>query len=435
MPYIKVNISRMNGFGSSVAAVRIRVNSIQTSFLSIGSALDWDVKACADINRQISQINNELSNVTESLKRMENFFAYASKEYDELDSNQSQYRARVYYTPPFGKDSWLKKLDDHRVEKTILNNRSIKTISKTTISDDTLEDVNDNVSKVLFDMAKKFGFVGSVISVTDTFKNGISKLFDGNSAGAFKDLYNAGKNAGKTVSAIRKKIENLKKAAPIMTKEARNKNIIRAVFGFDNYFDPKTVGVASKAKSASTRIYNNFQKTWTKELGDITKANIVVSGLFNAISNYSEMKSGDIGVERMVAETIGETAVDVTVDAALSAGTAAVLAGVVGTTAVPVVAVASIVVAAKWSADTIVRSLTDKDSFTEWVSDGLLDLGEKIGNAVPGVIQSIKDGTFVSKVRDACTDTVNNIKDSVSDWIGNAKESVCGVISNLRQLF
>ena len=101
MPYIKVNINKINGFGNVTSQTRSKVNHIQSSFYSTGSALDWDIKACASINSQISKINNELSKEIASLKRMESFFALAAKKYSnaELEKKAPQIaRENVIYT-------------------------------------------------------------------------------------------------------------------------------------------------------------------------------------------------------------------------------------------------------------------------------------------------------------------------------------------------
>lgn len=90
MPYIKVDTKKLASYGNVVSSTRGSVSRIQSSFYSIGNSLDWDVKACADINRRIRQINNELSNETASLKRMEAFFQTAVGKYNDAEKEKDK---------------------------------------------------------------------------------------------------------------------------------------------------------------------------------------------------------------------------------------------------------------------------------------------------------------------------------------------------------
>ena len=60
-------------------------------------------------------------------------------------------------------------------------------------------------------------------------------------------------------------------------------------------------------------------------------------------------------------------------------------------TAAPAVVVGGVAVAAKWGLDCLCESLWDK-SFTETVSDGLLDMGEAVVDSVGKAATAVTDG-------------------------------------------
>lgn len=397
MPYIKVDTKKLATYGNVVSSTRGSVSNIQSSFYSIGNSLDWDVKDCADINRRIRQINNELTNEIASLKRMESFFQMAVSKYNAAEKEEDK-------LPKIPK---IMRLAPRRISMTknntnvallsILKSNNISTAKQVNISDKCVEKVKD----LLFDIVKKTGVVGSVIGIVDSENSVINKIREGDYIDAVSKFSKMAKNTYKTVSKLTKKVTNMAKVSPMLHWSTQAKSWGKTLLGFENYFNPKTVGVASKASKTTTRIYNNFQKTITHEFGNITKSDVVISGIIRGIDNIGEWRKGEITWDRAIAETITETAIDVVLDAALTAGVAAILAGIAGTTAVPAIAIAAVTVTAKWFLDTVTNAVTGTDDgFIEFVSDGLIDMGQTIEKYKKKATSAV-----VSHIRNACINT------------------------------
>lgn len=144
-------------------------------------------------------------------------------------------------------------------------------------------------------------------------------------------------------------------------------------------------------------------------LGAIAKwGGLAISLVSNSLKNYDEYKRGDITGGRAVAETIGETAVDFGTDLLLTAGITAGLVAVCG--GAPAIVVAGGVVLVKWGLDAVTEHFFGK-SFTETVSDAVLDAGEWIADKAGDVIDTVSQG-------------VNDLVDGVSDCIGGAVDAV-----------
>ncbi len=409
MPYIKVDTRRLSDFGNAASSSKSRVGNIKSSFSSIGSSLDWDVKACSGINSAIRQINNELSSEMSSLGRMESFFHMAVRKYNDAEKSKD----KLSKIPQTRRASALvhggniKNKTGNVVLLSIFKTNRISMAGQIEISDD----IKDKVKSLLLKISKKAGIVGSLISIADDESSFFKKIQEGDCAGVISSLGILGKSTYKTISKVIKKGANMAKVSPMLHWTTQAKSWGKTLLGVENYFNPKTVGVASKASKTSTRIYNNFQKTRTYEFGKITKADVVISGVFNAFKNYSEMKSGKIDAQRAVAETITETAIDVVVDAALYAGIAAVLAGVAGTAAVPALAIGAVVVTTKWFLDIATNAITGTDGgFTEYVSDKILDFAEYAGDAV----KKVKNAVVSSVVKTCSNIFLRNAKNTVS---------------------
>lgn len=139
----------------------------------------------------------------------------------------------------------------------------------------------------------------------------------------------------------------------------------------------------------------------------------VLSFAGSAVDNYEEYKSGEISGGRAVAETVTETAVDIGSDMLITAGVTAGAAAL-GVTAAPAVVVGGVAVAAKWGLDCLCESLWDK-SFTETVSDGLLDMGEAVVSGAGELVSDVASGA--GKVCEAVADSVGKAATAVTDGV------------------
>ena len=117
-------------------------------------------------------------------------------------------------------------------------------------------------------------------------------------------------------------------------------------------------------------------------------AGVVMTGVSNAFSNLEEQKKskGSMSNERVVAETISETAIDTIVTYGAGAVVGAAIAATTGVIAAPaVVAIVTGVGIAGINAG--VATLTGKTA-TEWVSDAILDTAINVGKGVSNVTKS-----------------------------------------------
>lgn len=251
-----------------------------------------------------------------------------------------------------------------------------------------VEDDSDNKYKFIIDLLGKAGLLGSAISVADS---GVKAIKSGKWSDALK-LVKSGYKAFDKYSKTYKNIKLFKNFKP-------SKGTIKAIWknkflGLDDYFKASGITV-SKAKSFSTRWYNNFQKIKDSELKGLTKKTAIVgtaiSAIVNGISNYEEWKCGEISGVRAVVETVTETAVDVGVGAAIGIGVGTAIATVCG--GAPVIAVAAGTMLVSAGLDKATNALTggEYDSFTEFASDKIIDGAEFVADKAVDVYNKAKD--------------------------------------------
>lgn len=83
--FISVNKTRLQDFSTTSNQIKGNVERIRSEFYNVGSSLDWDVKAELNIDRIISQINNEVSKYVTTLNKYQTFFSDAFTKYTQLD--------------------------------------------------------------------------------------------------------------------------------------------------------------------------------------------------------------------------------------------------------------------------------------------------------------------------------------------------------------
>lgn len=151
----------------------------------------------------------------------------------------------------------------------------------------------------------------------------------------------------------------------------------KRLFGF-NVKDGKSLSEAFKDQIDDL----NFGKAKTTSAKVSVAAKWAGYGMTAIISAYDNFVAETEGnsTGRKIAETIGETAVDI----AVGAGVAAIAA----TVGAPAVVTAAAGVLVKWAADSVCEHFTGKD-FTEFVSDGVLDAAESVGKAAKKAASAI----------------------------------------------
>lgn len=157
----------------------------------------------------------------------------------------------------------------------------------------------------------------------------------------------------------------------------------------DDYTFIKAKG---SAKTAEVVKHNSKVKAKWAGFGVETLFTVLEKGYDNIVNPQGEDKCNS--TERRVAETITESAVDMTVSAGIKFGLTAATAAIVGFTPAGWGAVIIGVAAAgvKWGADQAFKHFTGKD-MTEYISDGIIDgaksVADKVGNAVQTGLKNV----------------------------------------------
>ncbi len=85
MPYIKVDIDRINGYQTEINSIQNRVKSIENDFASTARRIDWDVRKSGSIQRKIEQVDSSLSDHKKVLSRMNTFLGNTATEYAKIE--------------------------------------------------------------------------------------------------------------------------------------------------------------------------------------------------------------------------------------------------------------------------------------------------------------------------------------------------------------
>lgn len=201
-------------------------------------------------------------------------------------------------------------------------------------------------------------------------------------AWAMADSSFGGKDWAKLLGNFAKMAE---KGVDIKWKELLNKDVDqwKKLFGLNKGSENLTGAAGFKSKWADA--FDDFGNPKSAK-GAAKWAGTIFSGIVNAFTNYQEYADGEISAGRAVMETIGETAADIVIGAAVGAAVAAVIG-----TAAPAVVAGGISVAVVWASDCLVKWATngEKDGLSELISDTVLDVGEYVGERISNAAQNI----------------------------------------------
>lgn len=181
----------------------------------------------------------------------------------------------------------------------------------------------------------------------------------------------------------------------------------------------RPLGRASTAKNPFTRFANNltnktspFNAQFKNVINNFKGTNgvgkavaswgaVAANGVLNWFDNKEEQSNsnGTISDGRVIAETITETAVDTVLTYGAGIVVGAAVTTVFGTMAAPGVLVVATSGAIIAGLNTGVEFMTGKTT-TEWISDGILDTGEAIGNMVSNTAKNVSNsiGSWFEKL-------------------------------------
>jgi len=371
MPRIYVNFSGLDQIGSRCKSVASKVDGIQSDLQRTIRQIDWDVRYESNINSTANQISRKLEQYSNALEAYQRFIEDAKSEYVKLDEYKKLDLADKLIAMPIDYDRFRPLGPDGRLK---------------IFTDEFWS--NYGWKEIL----SGAGYIGTIYNLISDIRNGKS----------WADFGKAGVQTYQFLSGAAKTFNNYKKIGnAVGTKTAM-------AWWAKNVTGLKPLGRASTAKNPITRFANNltnktspFNAQFKNVVNNFKGANgvgkaiaswagVAVTGIANAFSNIDEQKAsnGTMSTGRVVAETITETAVDTALTYGAGIAVGAAVTAALGTVAAPgiVVVAASGAIVAGLNAG--VKALTGKTT-TEWISDGILDTGKAIGNAVSGAARSI----------------------------------------------
>ncbi len=236
------------------------------------------------------------------------------------------------------------------------------------------------------------GYIGTIYDFVQDIKNGKS----------WQDFARTGVDITQFIQGATKTWSNYKRIGRAVGAQKAQ------AWWFKNVTGLRPLGRASSAKKFSTRFANNltnktspFNAQLKEILGDfagkngagraaVAWAGIAVDGVLNWSENREEQRQsgGTMSDARVVAETVTETAVGAAVSYGAGIVVGAAVTAALGTVAAPGVVVVGLTGLAVAGINAGVQALTGK-SVTEFVSDGILDTMESVGNAIGNGIQSV----------------------------------------------
>ena len=371
MARVYAQFAGLDQIGTQCASVASGIHSVRADLKQTIKALDWDVRYESNINDTANKICQKLDDYEEILKEYKRFIDDVRREYVELDEYK---QLTLTVTPSQGSGSGA-ALGVGVASATVTASGSESGLEFDYDWTDILKGAGSG--------GKLFG------SVIDLFQ-----------AETWLDVGKAAVSATDSISKIVRSYNNYSKIGRAIGTKNATAYFLNDILGF------KISGYNSKAKSVTARFSGNLtNKTSanqiTKAFDDFVGKNgtvstvaawagVALSGITNAFSNIEEQKAseGTMSTERVVAETVVETAIDTLAATASTAVVGAALAAA-GIAAAPV-AVAAVAGLAVVGINAGVEALTGK-SATEWVSDAVVDVGSAVCGAVSDGAKAVAD--------------------------------------------
>lgn len=476
MPKIKYSPEALRRFSDEMSGISSVVSEIEGSYSNIARAVDHDIRELRGIDGDLRTIERNLESDLASLKRMSAFLEEAAGKYqataeglaNAVKGGSSMNRQHGGGGRSFAAD--IKAIDTSvildRIKNLLLMN---PTLFPTTLPMITAPIAENLINKFLdlgphdgsdFSLSEmiskglgKAGFAGTLWNVgKDAYK-----MITGTSSPTYKDTLTLLKDIGTsvakghevglggTVSTIASKVKDafVNKDLGKLALDDDTVTGVKKIFGLNQYIE---VDKLSSATSTLGKLGGNFKTAFGSEMNKIfgsvknggkvsSKIGAAATVVFNGVENLTD---DSMSWGRRIAETVGESAVDIGGMALLTAGigAAAATAGI----AAPAVAVGAAAVGVKYVADVACEHFFGKDA-TEVVSDFVLDVGEKV---VKTKIEMVKTTFNVAKeagtaaynfAADTIKDVGQNLKEGLSDFGDGLKRTFGGTFSRLAEIW
>lgn len=347
---------RMSAAHASVNAESNWINLINQDknlIKNVKSSIHWKISSENQIKVRLDRIIQNTDNIESTMRDLQKALENVINQYEYTEN--TILKNDIFF--------------DVNVEKDELSDNSNSNRFNAVLKD---------IEKMILDIIGKAGPAGKSSSLILAV---LKMLIDGDGI--------SGKDIGNLIKGSRNSIIGLME---IDTSD------LKKLFGLD---ECKTISLQSAKAGWIGKLENvktTFVDTWKDQLSpfkEISKTEKVLNGtkiagwtldlVANGISNYEEFNGFS---ERMIAETVTETFVDIGKRAAFTAITAgaAALIGVPALTST--LAVGGAAVAASVVADIVCESITEKN-LTEFISDELLDRAAERKDAIKTATNSV----------------------------------------------
>lgn len=371
MGYIRIDIQGVANVGNSINSSKSIVSGVKNNFNHLRYQIDKNILARSNLTSRCDNVYKRLLNVENNIEDLKKVTQNAAVSYDSTErfviNEARDFRNTINGSIPHQNQS-----------------------SNNNITNTNPEDENEFYD-LLWDI---IGAAGAGGTITKTFGEFLLGKKDTKDVIVF--LKGIVKSAGKSAETIEAYLKE-------------NKFDFKKFFGFSksNLIDK------SLFRNVSEILKGNFESRWSnfgeifdtsldnelldysfksaKTVGEKVKVACKWAGDFlslgiNAYENFTDTEENN-STGRKVAETIGETVVDIGTDILIGAGITAG-ATLLGVTYAPAIVTAGLAVGANWCIDSVCECITGKD-FSETVSDAVLDITEGVGTAVGSAVKSV----------------------------------------------
>lgn len=396
MGRIKINTNQIIG-GDDARQARRAIGNAVDGVAFIRSTVDRKIRNRNGIENRFINLQNNLNSIQNEIHRINCIVEDCALKYTDAEERLVQRGRDIVWANSRISKSDAANKNARYFNETFEGNRAIR-IEQEEGSKKTVNNWGTGDSDKFQDFTDEFwanygwkeilagtGYIGTIHEFVNDIKN----------AKTWRNLTETGIKAYQFLEGAAKTYNNYKKIGnAVGTKTA-------IAWWAKNVTGLKPLGRASTAQNPFTRFANNltnktspFNAQFKNIINNFNGANgvgkavaswgsVAVNGMLNWFSNKDEQASsnGIMSNGRVIAESITETAVDTVLAYGTGIVVGSAITAVFGTVAAPglVVVAASGAIVAGTNAG--VKALTGKNA-TEWISDGILDTGEAIGNVV-----------------------------------------------------
>lgn len=376
-----INVGAVIDATNQINSAKTYVSSAKSSFAQTKNSIDGKIKNRSNIGNRLNTVQNQLSNIDSRISNIRSVVQSGANLYRSTDDSVETMRQQINA-----------RLSTRNAGEVSSKWASCFSVSAEEIKDSSfVEELKKNYG--VDDLLAGSGYIGKIYGFANDIKSA-EDLYDYIDTGAniFSFLTNAKKtwnnykligNAVGVKTSTTWWLKNVTGIKPLGRSSTASTWIKR----FGNNLTNKTSPFAAQLKD----IGKNF--TGANGVGKAVSswASVAVTGVVNFFGNKQEQKesNGTMSDGRVIAETITETAIDtaITLGASVVVGAAVAACSTVALPGVVVTAAAGLVVA---GVNAGIKVLTGQTA-TEWISDGILNLGEKAIDAVGNAAKNVKN--------------------------------------------